>query len=92
MTSPILEMRRIHKRFPGVHALRDVSFAVRKGTVHGIVGENGARYRQFSRATVQPKRRLWLMRFGTEGSTFLVSGATYRMRRFARRLLSEGKK
>ena len=39
MTSPILEMRRIHKRFPGVHALRDVSFAVRKGTVHGIASE-----------------------------------------------------
>jgi ribose transport system ATP-binding protein len=42
MTTKILEMRGIHKRFPGVHALRDVSFAVRKGSVHGIVGENGA--------------------------------------------------
>jgi len=38
----ILEMRGIDKRFPGVHALRDVSFAVRRGSVHGIVGENGA--------------------------------------------------
>ena len=42
MTMAILEMRGIHKRFPGVHALRDVSFAVRRGSVHGIVGENGA--------------------------------------------------
>ena len=42
MTTAILEMRGIHKRFPGVHALRDVSFAVRRGSVHGIVGENGA--------------------------------------------------
>ncbi len=42
MTKPILEMRGIHKRFPGVYALRDVSFAVRKGGVHGVIGENGA--------------------------------------------------
>src|SRR3984957_13871079 len=39
---PILEMRGIPKRFPGVHALKNVSFAVRKGSVHGIIGENGA--------------------------------------------------
>jgi ribose transport system ATP-binding protein len=42
MDRPILEMRGIHKRFPGVYALRNVSFAVREGSVHGIVGENGA--------------------------------------------------
>ncbi|WP_245519553.1 MULTISPECIES: sugar ABC transporter ATP-binding protein [unclassified Mesorhizobium] len=35
-------MRGIHKRFPGVYALNDVSFAVRKGSVHGVIGENGA--------------------------------------------------
>jgi ribose transport system ATP-binding protein len=39
---PVLEMRGIHKRFPGVYALRDVSFAIRRGSVHGVVGENGA--------------------------------------------------
>jgi ribose transport system ATP-binding protein len=39
---PVLEMRGIHKRFPGVYALRNVSFEVRRGAVHGIVGENGA--------------------------------------------------
>jgi ribose transport system ATP-binding protein len=37
MDRPILEMRGIHKRFPGVYALRNVSFAVRQGTVHGIM-------------------------------------------------------
>ena len=42
MDRPILEMRGIHKRFPGVYALRNVSFAVGQGRVHGIVGENGA--------------------------------------------------
>lgn len=42
MDRSILEMRGIHKRFPGVYALRNVSFAVRQGSVHAIVGENGA--------------------------------------------------
>jgi ribose transport system ATP-binding protein len=42
MNQTILEMRGIHKRFPGVHALKEVSFAVAKGSVHGLIGENGA--------------------------------------------------
>ncbi|MFW6223837.1 MAG: ATP-binding cassette domain-containing protein, partial [Spirochaetota bacterium] len=37
-----LRMEGIHKRFPGVHALDDVSFAVESGAVHALVGENGA--------------------------------------------------
>jgi ABC-type sugar transport system ATPase subunit len=37
-----LSMRHITKRFPGVVALEDVSFDVRLGEVHGLVGENGA--------------------------------------------------
>ena len=39
---PHLSMRHITKRFPGVVALEDVSFEVRVGLVHGLVGENGA--------------------------------------------------
>jgi len=42
MTEPVLEAVHIHKRFPGVHALDDVSFAVAPGEVHALVGENGA--------------------------------------------------
>ena len=40
--TPILEMRSIDKRFPGVHALQDVSMDVLPGEVHALVGENGA--------------------------------------------------
>jgi len=38
----ILEMRGITKEFPGVKALQDVTFEVRRGEVHALVGENGA--------------------------------------------------
>ncbi len=38
----ILEFDNISKTFPGVLALDKVSFKVRKGEVHGLVGENGA--------------------------------------------------
>ena len=38
----ILEMRGIVKRYPGVMALKGVDFAVRRNTVHCLVGENGA--------------------------------------------------
>ena len=42
MDTPILEMRSITKEFPGVRALDDVTFSVRKGEIHCLVGENGA--------------------------------------------------
>jgi rhamnose transport system ATP-binding protein len=38
----MLEFRHISKRFGGVHALKDVSFAVERGAIHAVVGENGA--------------------------------------------------
>jgi ABC-type sugar transport system ATPase subunit len=38
----VLEMRGIDKRFPGVHALRDVDISVAAGEILGLVGENGA--------------------------------------------------
>ncbi len=42
MTSALLEVRNVQKRFPGVHALRGVSLDFRAGEVHALVGENGA--------------------------------------------------
>jgi ribose transport system ATP-binding protein len=39
---PLLKMRHITKHFPGVLAVDNVSFEVRPGEVHALVGENGA--------------------------------------------------
>jgi ribose transport system ATP-binding protein len=38
----ILVFRNITKSFPGVVALDDVSFSIRKAEIHAVVGENGA--------------------------------------------------
>lgn len=37
-----LEMRSIIKEFPGVRALDNVTFSVKKGEIHALCGENGA--------------------------------------------------
>ena len=42
MTETLLRLNRINKHFPGVHALKDAQFDVRRGEVHALLGENGA--------------------------------------------------
>lgn len=43
MDSPtILKAEKLTKRFPGVTALKDVSFDLREGEIHALCGENGA--------------------------------------------------
>ena len=38
----ILSMRNINKEFPGVKALVNVDFTLRKGEIRALMGENGA--------------------------------------------------
>ncbi len=41
-TEHILSIKDVTKTFPGVKALKGVSIDIKRGTVHGVVGENGA--------------------------------------------------
>jgi inositol transport system ATP-binding protein len=42
MSGPVLEVRNLHKQFPGVKALDGVQLHVERGEVHALLGENGA--------------------------------------------------
>ena len=39
---PIIELRHITKRFPGIVANDDVSLTIQKGEIFALLGENGA--------------------------------------------------
>lgn len=42
MSEYLLEMNNITKTFPGVKALDNVNLKVKRGEIHGLIGENGA--------------------------------------------------
>ncbi|MEQ2129907.1 sugar ABC transporter ATP-binding protein [Caldanaerobacter subterraneus KAk] len=42
MGEVLIRMENISKEFPGVKALKNVNFEIKKGEVHALVGENGA--------------------------------------------------
>jgi ABC-type sugar transport system ATPase subunit len=39
---PLLEIRNLQKSFSGVTVLEDISFDLKSGEVHTLIGENGA--------------------------------------------------
>jgi ABC-type sugar transport system ATPase subunit len=40
--TPHIELQGVDKNYGGVRAARDVSFSIRRGSIHALVGENGA--------------------------------------------------
>lgn len=42
MSTFLVQMEGIEKRFPGVHALNNCRFELLAGEIHGLIGENGA--------------------------------------------------
>lgn len=40
--SPILELRNVTRKFGGLTAVNDLSFSVRRNSIHGLIGPNGA--------------------------------------------------
>ncbi len=42
MDDYILEIKNVTKKFPGVTALSNISFKIKRGEIHGLCGENGA--------------------------------------------------
>ncbi|MEG1516218.1 MAG: ATP-binding cassette domain-containing protein, partial [Clostridia bacterium] len=67
-------MRGITKRFPGVLALEDVCFSVKRGEIHCLVGENGA-----GKSTLM-KVLSGVYPFGSYEGEILYDGAAARFR------------
>jgi putative multiple sugar transport system ATP-binding protein len=73
----ILEMKNITKEFPGVKALDRVSFSVRRGEIHCLVGENGA-----GKSTLM-KVLSGVYPFGTYSGNIMFNGELQQYRRIS---------
>lgn len=81
----ILEFHNVTKRFPGVVALNDVSFSIKRGEIHGICGENGA-----GKSTLM-KILSGVYPYGTYEGTILYDGKELRLEdRSIRQAIEEG--
>lgn len=71
----VLEMRGICKYFPGVRALQDVDFTLRRGEIHALMGENGAGKSTLIKVLtgVYPKDGGEIFIEGVEGAAFIRS-------------------
>lgn len=69
MSENIIEVRDISKQYPGVMALKGVSFEIKRNTVHCIVGENGAGKSTFIKIMTGAIQR--------SGGTILYNGSDY---------------
>ncbi|MBQ9262627.1 MAG: ATP-binding cassette domain-containing protein [Clostridia bacterium] len=77
MEDYILEMQGITKEFPGVRALDDINFKVRRGEIHCLVGENGA-----GKSTLM-KVLSGVHRYGTYTGDIIYKGEKQQFRRIA---------
>jgi rhamnose transport system ATP-binding protein len=71
MSAPLVELRGLSKSYGGVHALADVRFTIERGTVHALVGENGA-----GKSTIV---KLLTGVIQPDGGTILVEGESQRI-------------
>ncbi len=69
--APALELVRIRKSFGGFLALNDASFAVRRGEVHALLGENGAGKSSLMNVAAGL--------YAPNGGTVLIDGAAVRL-------------
>jgi ABC-type sugar transport system ATPase subunit len=66
---PLVRFDRVCKSFPGVQALKEISFEIRTGELHAVVGENGAGKSTLIRLLAGAER--------PDAGTLWVKGARY---------------